>query len=64
MEHLEEKYSDILVKIETKQMILLVISKHKSHLEYLKKNGEITEKIYETLLQKFNKKEHYLKSNL
>lgn len=64
MEYLEEKYGEILVKIETKQMILLVISKHKSHLEYLKKNGEISEKIYETLLQKFNKKENYLKNNL
>jgi NhaP-type Na+/H+ or K+/H+ antiporter len=63
MSFLERHYDIILSKIETKQMTLLVISKQKSHLHYLKKNGEISDRIYDKLLMKFGQKEDIIKHN-
>ena len=61
VKYLEEKYDDILEKIETLQVSLLVISKQKSHLQKLLKNGEINDSIFEKLIQKLHKKEYLLK---
>ena len=55
--HLEERYVDVLQQIETRQVSLLVISKQKSHLQQLMKNGEISERTCEILMMKLDKKE-------
>ena len=57
VKYLEESYHEILEKIETIQASVLVISKQKSHLEELVKNGEISERTYDILMTKLDKKE-------
>ena len=61
VEYLEEKYSDILEMIETKNVCLLVMSKQRSYLEYLMKNGEINDRSFELLKNKLTTKELRLK---
>lgn len=57
---IENRYPDILIDIETKQVALLVIAKQRNYLEYLQKNGEIGEKVYDNLQNKLQQKEYNL----
>lgn len=63
IELLEEKYSDILIEIETKQMCLLVLSKMKEQLGELKKNGEMNDRFYRKLYRRLMKKQYKITHN-
>lgn len=59
--HLEETYEDILIEVETQQVSLLIIARQQTYLEYLKKNGEISENVYDKLFHQLQKREYLLK---
>lgn len=58
--HLENKYPNILVDIETQQVSILVNARQIFYLNYLKKNGEIGENIYNKIMTQLEKKDYLL----